>query len=51
MSDEVEKEILRLTKENNIMSRVILKYLQSKSEAKEFVLNVIANLISNNGQY
>ena len=51
MSDKVEKEILRLTKENNMILRAILKYLQSKSEAKDFVLNVIANLISNNGQY
>lgn len=51
MSDEVEKEILRLTKENNIMLRAILKYIQDKDDAKDFFLNVIANLISNNGQY
>lgn len=32
MSDEVEKEILRLTKENNIMLRAILKYIQDKDD-------------------
>lgn len=41
MSDEVEKEILRLTKENNMMLRAILKYLQVKEKPKSLFLMLL----------
>lgn len=43
--DEI-KELLKLTRENNIMLRHIIQYIH-KDDTGEFIKNVIANLISN----
>ena len=42
-----DEELLRLTRENNLMLRHIIQYIH-KDDTGEFIKNVIANLISNN---
>lgn len=44
--DDIE-ELLKLTRENNIMLRHIIQYIH-RDDTGEFIKNVIANLISNN---
>lgn len=46
MSYEEESELLNLTRENNVMLKVILKHLSLNLE-NEFSINLIANLVSN----
>lgn len=45
-----EQEILKLLKENNIMLKAILSKLSNNynSDFKEFMINIAANLISDN---
>lgn len=43
--DEI-KELLQLTRENNILLKHIVNYIH-RDDADEFIKNVIANLISN----
>jgi hypothetical protein len=44
--DDIQ-ELLRLTRENNIMLRHIVSYIH-KDDTTEFIKNIVANLISNN---
>ena len=47
MEDKLDK-LLRLEKENNIMLRKIIRYLYTHNDdAKDFMMNYIANIISN----
>lgn len=46
MSPLEEKELLRLTRENNYMLRVLLKTLKNDNNI-DFVNNVMANLLAN----
>ena len=41
-----EQELLELTRQNNILLKLILNQVQ-KDEGNDFVHNVIANLLSN----
>ena len=47
------QELLELTKQNNLMLRAICLYLgqeqsdQGSDDAKDFIMNVIANIVSN----
>ena len=45
MTYREEQYLLKTVKENNMMLRVILKYLHSDN-AQDFVGNVIANLVA-----
>lgn len=43
------KQLLELTKENNIMLHQIVEYLSSgHDDTKDFVMNFVANILSNN---
>lgn len=44
-NDDIQ-ELLRLTRENNIMLRHIVSYIH-KDDTTEFIKNIVANLISN----
>ena len=46
MSPSEEKELLRLTKENNYMLRALLSALKHDNNV-DFVNNVVANLLAN----
>ena len=52
MTYEEERELIKLTKENNIMLKQIIQYINihgnHTDDGKEFIMNVVANLISNN---
>lgn len=52
MTEKEEKELLELTKENNSMLKQIIKYINyynsQNPDVKDFTMNVVANLISNN---
>lgn len=44
-----DDELLRLTRENNIMLRQIIAYINQQikeGDSKDFVMNVFANLLS-----
>ena len=45
MTPQEEQELLRLTRENNAILRWLFDHHESPSE--DFMMNVIANLISN----
>ena len=45
MTYQEEQELLRLTRENNAMLKWLLSHHESPSE--DFLMNVIANVISN----
>ena len=51
MTNEEEQELLNLTRDNNRMLREIITFINlnynCNDDAKEFFINVIANLISN----
>ena len=52
MTEKEEKELLKLVKENNFMLKQIIKYINcynnQNPDIKDFTMNVMANLISNN---
>lgn len=39
--------LIKLTEENNVMLKLILTYLSNHTDTKDFVMNYIANLLSN----
>ena len=41
-----EQELLQLTRENNQLLKLILKYVQH-DEGNDFITNIIANIIGN----
>ena len=41
-----EQELLQLTRENNELLKLILKYVQH-DEGNDFITNIIANIIGN----
>lgn len=51
MTYEEEQELLTLTRANNIMLKQIIAYINANGnhtdDGKEFIMNVVANLISN----
>lgn len=50
---EIE-ELLELTRENNLMLKSIMNYLYNhfqNDDQKDFIMNVIANLVSNRCDY
>ena len=46
MTEQEQEELLRLTRENNIMLRNIIQYLRGDNSV-DFMQNIIANLIAN----
>lgn len=49
MCYEEEQELLKLVKANNIMLKQIIEYINmSNDDIKDFMINVFANVISNN---
>ncbi len=46
MTEYEEEELLRLTRENNIMLKNIIQYLHGDNSV-DFMQNIIANLIAN----
>lgn len=46
MAESEQEELLRLTRENNIMLRNIIQYLHGDNSV-DFMQNIIANLIAN----
>ena len=46
MTYSEEQELLQLTRENNYLLKLILRYVQH-DEGNDFVTNVVANLLSN----
>ena len=46
MTEQEHEELLRLTRENNIMLRNIIQYLRGDNSV-DFMQNIIANLIAN----
>lgn len=46
MTRAEEQELLELTRENNQLLKLILRYVQH-DEGNDFIVNVIANLLSN----
>lgn len=43
-----QEELLRLTKENNILLKQILQILTQDDTTKSFMINVLANMLSGN---
>ena len=51
MSINEEQELLSLTKDNNRLLKAIwYKIVDPNNDIKDFIMNVIANQIGNNGQ-
>ena len=46
MTHSEEQELLQLTRENNQLLKLILKYVQH-DEGNDFITNIIANIIGN----
>ncbi len=46
MTYSEEKELLELTRQNNMLLRAILHFVQH-DEANDFMTNIVANLIAN----
>ena len=46
MTYSEEQELLELTKQNNVLLRMIL-YLVQHDESSDFIHNIIANLLAN----
>lgn len=46
MTRTEEQELLQLTRENNQLLKLILRYVQH-DEGNDFMTNVVANLLSN----
>lgn len=46
MSEQEEKDLIRKVQENNLMLKQIVQYLNT-NDAKDFSMNVLANIISN----
>lgn len=46
MTESEQEELLRLTRENNIMLKNIIQYLHGDNSV-DFMQNIIANLIAN----
>lgn len=46
MTHSEEKELLELTRENNVLLKQILKFVYH-DEANDFITNVFANIIGN----
>lgn len=46
MTEYEEEELLKLTKENNLMLRYIISYLRHDNSV-DFMQNIIANLMAN----
>lgn len=52
MTYDEERELLNLTRDNNRMLKEIITYINlhgnHTDDVKEFMMNVVANLVSNN---
>lgn len=46
MTNAEEQELLELTRQNNVLLRMIIQLVQ-KDEGNDFVHNIIANLLAN----
>lgn len=46
MTTSEEQELLELTRQNNMLLRAILRFIQP-NEANDFMMNVIANIVGN----
>lgn len=46
MTRSEEQELLELTRQNNMLLRAILRFIQP-NEANDFMMNVIANVVGN----
>ena len=47
MSEQEEKDLIRMVQENNLMLKQIVQYLNT-NDVKDFTMNIIAKIISNN---
>lgn len=49
MKYEEEQELLKLTRENNYILKQLYNYINSnQNDTKDFLINIVANLLSNN---
>lgn len=46
MTRSEEQELLELTRQNNMLLRAILRFVQH-DEANDFMTNIVANLVAN----
>ena len=46
MTHDEEEELLRLTRENNVLLKFILQGVH-KDEANDFITNILANIVGN----
>lgn len=46
MTEEQERELFRLVKENNVLLRLIIKSIKH-DDANDFMMNILANVVGN----